>query len=57
MAVAKERLYFTADGELVTEGDPRAAFLAAAPGDDVPDAKRAAKPHNKQAPTPQNKKG
>jgi len=33
---ATQRIYRTADGELVTEGDPRAAFLAVPQGDEVP---------------------
>lgn len=38
MATADRRLFFTADrSELVEEGDPDAAFLAAAPGRVVPD--------------------
>ena len=36
---AKERLYITADKKrLVKEGDPKGAFLYAAPGDTVPDS-------------------
>lgn len=35
---AKERLWLTADGKrLVGEGDPKAATLYAAPGDEIPD--------------------
>lgn len=37
MAKAEYRLYETTDGELVREGDARAAFLVAAKGDDVPE--------------------
>jgi hypothetical protein len=35
--IATERLYRTADGRVVLEGDPDAAFLLAAPGHPVPD--------------------
>lgn len=33
---ATQRLYRTADGEVVAEGDIRAAFLLVTPGHDVP---------------------
>jgi len=37
--IAKERLYLTADKKrLVGEGDTRAAFLYATPGDEIPDS-------------------
>lgn len=37
--LAKRRLYLTADkSQLVAEGDPRAAFLYAAAGDEIPDS-------------------
>lgn len=54
--VASQRLYRTADDRVVVEGDPDAAFLLAAEGDEIPDgyaepaagakpaAKRATKP-------------
>lgn len=35
--IATERLYRTADGRVVREGDPEAAFLLAAPGHLIPD--------------------
>jgi hypothetical protein len=36
--IAKERLYLTADkGRIVGHGDKRAAFLYAAPGDEIPE--------------------
>jgi predicted flap endonuclease-1-like 5' DNA nuclease len=36
---AKERLYFTSSREaLVREGNPKAAFLYAAPGDEIPES-------------------
>lgn len=70
--IAEERLFLTADKDaVVPESDPRAAFLFAAPGDEIsdedaetfglakPKAKPAAKeadpPADKQAPAPANK--
>lgn len=35
--IATERLYRTADGRVVAEGDPDAAFLLAAVGQPIPD--------------------
>ena len=71
MFTADRRLWLTADREtVVEEGDSRAAFLLATPGDEVSDddAKRfglkapakpadkaATKPADKQAPAPANK--
>lgn len=60
---ATQRLYRTTDGELVAEGNPAAAFLAYAEGDEVADADRskipgakASKPAvNKMAPKPEDK--
>lgn len=57
---ATERLYRTAEGELVAEGSPAAAFLAYAVGDDVDAADEAKlksrKPAaNKMAPKPEDK--
>lgn len=38
MMLARERLYLTADRDrLVRTGDPKAAFLYASPGDEIPD--------------------
>jgi predicted flap endonuclease-1-like 5' DNA nuclease len=62
--IAKERLYLTEDKKkVVGEGDSRAAFLWAAPGDELPeeDAKRFGVPDGKlkggkkEAPAPANK--
>lgn len=36
--ISGQRLWRTADGELVPDGHPDAAFLAYGPGDQVPDA-------------------
>lgn len=36
MSAVEQRIYVTADGEHVVEGDERAEVLAFAPGDDVP---------------------
>lgn len=55
--------YIDADGNVVDADDPKAAFLAAAPGRDVPEkvgaievkTKKAAAPKNKQAAKPANK--
>lgn len=60
---ASERLYLTADGErVVSEGDPDAASLFAAEGDEIDDedAKRfglksKGKPANKEADRPEDK--
>lgn len=42
MATAKHRLYYNSDRtELVHEGDPDAAFLAAGVGDDIPEGMKA----------------
>lgn len=39
MMLARERLYLTADRDrLVRTGDPKAAFLYASPGDEIPDS-------------------
>lgn len=35
--VAKHRLYIDADGKVVAEDDPAAAFLLAAEGDEIPE--------------------
>jgi hypothetical protein len=60
------RIYRTADGRHVAEGDPAAAFLAYADGDDVPKdvlaevegkPKRGRKPADKQADKPADKGG
>jgi hypothetical protein len=70
--IAERRLFLTADQErVVEEGDPAAAFLFAAPGDDISDedaekyglnapapkapTKEAPKPEDKQAAAPANK--
>lgn len=62
-----ERLYKTADGEVVTDGHPDAAFLYATPGDEIPveearehglaraPTKQAEKPADKQRPPARNK--
>jgi hypothetical protein len=43
--IADRRLWFTADKtELVEDGDPRAAFLAAIPGRPIPDVDLTAEP-------------
>jgi hypothetical protein len=63
MYIADRKLWLTADREqVVEEGDSRAAFLLAAPGDEVSDedAKRYGlkskpKSEDKQAPAPANK--
>lgn len=63
--IATERLYRTVDGRVVREGDPAAACLLCAEGDEIPagfDApvkKQAAPaPNNKQAaPAPNKSKG
>lgn len=48
--IADRRLWFTADkSELVEEGDPRAAFLAAIPGREVPDVALADDPEQGDA--------
>lgn len=68
---ADRKLWLTADRtEVVEDGDPRAAFLFAAPGKEISDAdaerygiteakpveeKQADEPADKQAPTPVNK--
>lgn len=60
---ATERLYRTADGTLVAEGHPDAAFLAYTEGDDidaadqdkVPGAKSRKPAANKMAPKPEDK--
>lgn len=68
-AKADRRVYRTADGQLVGEGDPQAAFLAYPVGEDVADddadayralvaggrAKAAAKPTDKAAAKPADK--
>lgn len=45
MSTAKHRMYFDAErsAQLVHEGDPAAAFLAASVGDDVPEGYKAPK--------------
>ncbi len=53
--VASERLYRTADDEVVTEGDPRAAFLLAAEGDEIPEGFNAPRAKSKAADAPANK--
>lgn len=60
---ATERLYRTADGDLVAEGNPAAAFLAYAEGDEidakdrdkVPGAKSSKPAANKMATKPEDK--
>lgn len=64
---AEQRLYRTADGQLVREGHVDAAFLAYLPGDEVgakdeaqlkprqPVKKAAAKPADKSMPKPDDK--
>lgn len=37
MAIATRRLWLTADGDIVEEGDERAAFLLAGEGCELPD--------------------
>lgn len=67
-AKADRRVYRTADGQLVGEGDPQAAFLAYPVGEDVADgdvdayralvgdrAKAVAKPADKAARKPADK--
>jgi hypothetical protein len=62
--IVDKRLYRTADGRLVGEGDPDAAFLAYPAGTEIPDTeavkegllkKAAAKPADKAAPKPADK--
>lgn len=57
--IADERIYRTEDGRYVSEGDPDAAFLAAAVGDPLPDdyegTKATKQPANKAAKQPDNK--
>lgn len=57
MANADKRLWRTADGGLVEDGDPRGMSLAYAPGDviDEADVKALAKPANKAGRAPANK--
>jgi hypothetical protein len=68
MATATERLWRTADGQLVRDGDEAGQSLAytpgdqiapkdesLVPGDDQADAKAADKPENKMAAPPANK--
>lgn len=57
---AQERVYRTADGDLVPEGNERAAFLAYAVGDEITKAdeaalKKRAAPANKQRRAPATK--
>lgn len=60
---ADRKLWLTADKETVVEdGDPRAAFLACSPGDELDDetakrlgVKAKAKPADKAAPAPADK--
>lgn len=65
-----ERLYLTADDKVVREGDPKAAFLYATPGKEVPmadavryglvkktEAKQSEPPANKAKTAPANKAG
>lgn len=60
---ASERLYRTTEGELVVEGNPAAAFLAYAVGDEiaaedlkkVPGAKSSKPAANKMADKPEDK--
>lgn len=37
MKIAKEKVWQTKEGKLVPDGDPEAAFLVAAKGQEVPD--------------------
>lgn len=58
--IAEDRIYRTADGELVDEGDSGAAFLAYAPGDEVAEKdaaelKKRSAPANKQRKPAANK--
>lgn len=53
MAVAKERLYRTADDRVVVETDPDAAFLLVNEGEEIPEGFSA--PRSKQADPPANK--
>lgn len=63
MYQVKDRLYETADGDIVEEGHADAAFLFATPGDEIPLevaeerglVKRARKRRDKQAPKPADK--
>lgn len=60
MSTAKERLYRTIDGDVVLEGDPNAAFLLAAVGDEIPEGysaprKAADKSADKAESAPANK--
>lgn len=63
MYIVDRKLWLTADrDQVVEEGDSRAAFLFATPGDEVSDTdakryglKAAAKPADKQASAPSNK--
>lgn len=38
MHTIEAKLWKTADGAIVPDGDPRAAFLFATPGDEIPEA-------------------
>ncbi len=54
--VATERLYRTVDDEVVSEGDPRAAFLLAGIGDEIPEGYTAPRgASSKEAEQPENK--
>lgn len=57
--IAKERLYRTVDDRVVSEGDPDAAYLLAAEGDEIPEGfdvpKSKIAPAEKAADTPANK--
>jgi hypothetical protein len=56
MPTAKQRLYRTADDRVVFEGDPNAAFLLAAEGDEIPEGYTAPKGGEaKVADAPENK--
>ena len=59
MTAASERLWLTADGTVVVEGDPDARFLLCTEGEEIPEGytspKQAAKAQNKQAAKAQNK--
>jgi hypothetical protein len=60
VSVAKQRLYRTVDDRVVFEGDPDAAYLLAAEGDEIPEgykvpSKAAESPANKADAKPENK--
>lgn len=55
MHTVTDRLYKTADGKVVEDGHPDAAFLYATPGDEIPLEQARADGLIKQAPQPADK--